>query len=297
MAELVRDGWLISPTIYAPSAPSETPKASGADYTLAECARVMDHSKLVGSIVEHWRRITPGQTTVCFTSGIPHSRHVVERFRAADIAAEHVDGTTPADERAGILERLASGATQIVSNVDIITEGYDLPRLSCAIMARPTMSLTKYLQMVGRIMRPVNGKSTCTLLDHAGCSVRHGYPTEARTWSLSGRENRRERAAVRVCSYCFCVNKVTATICEHCGEVFPVQSRPRKPLHESDGELVRSAQQRWRAVTPHTRHTRLRDWYRMCHERGYKIGWAHLRFKHVFGHWPSEAERAAARSE
>jgi superfamily II DNA or RNA helicase len=287
-SELVRDGWLIDPKIYAPSQPMESPRSNSYDYTLAECDRVMNHSHLIGDIVEHWTRLADRRSTVCFASGINHSRAIMERFQAAGVTCSHVDGSTSDVDREKILLDLAEGRTQIVSNVDIITEGYDLPRLSCAIMARPTLSLSKFLQMAGRIMRPLDGKSDALILDHAGCSVRHGFPADDRDWQLIGREDRRRRQSARVCSYCFSVCRPAIKVCDHCGKPFPIKHRPRKPKKEKAGELVRVeiAKIRSRKTSKSIKLQTLLSLQKIARQRGYKPGWASVQYKLRYGDWP-----------
>jgi superfamily II DNA or RNA helicase len=283
--DLVRDGWLIDPIVYAPHVP-ELPTGASKEYTAAQLSSAMDRNELVGDIVEHWKRIAPGRRTVCYAATIDHSRHIVARFAAAGIAAEHVDGNTPPDERAAILDRLRTGETLIVSNVDIITEGYDLPSLSCAILARPTVSLTKALQMIGRIMRPTAGKSDAIVLDHAACTIRHGLPSEPRVWSLEGREQRRADSGVRVCSYCFAVSRAKVR-CDQCGEAFPVEHRTNTIKRERRGDLIRAAARAKAARTSEADKVRIFHELRAVGQRkNYKPGWAYWQFRLKFGEGP-----------
>ena len=261
-SQLIADGWILEPRQYAPSQP-ETPRGGGADYTLPACARVMDRPELVGDVVEHWKRLAVGRPTVCFASGVKHSMHLMMRLADAGARTTHIDGKTPAGIRARALDGLARGEIDVVCNVDLITEGYDLPTLGCAILARPTMSLTKYLQMTGRIVRPhatTNGpKPRPIILDHAGCSHRFGHSSDDRTWSLDGREDRRARSGARVCSYCFCVCPAGSVKCQECGEKFPVEERPRKTKKERDGVLVEVRRAKRAAASARNKVRRGRD--------------------------------------
>lgn len=285
--DLVHDGWLLEPRIFAPHVP-EIKSAGGGDYTTKQLQSAMDHSELIGDIVEHWKRLADGRPTVCFASGIQHSLHIMSRFLGAGIQARHIDGHTHDDMRQQSLEMLARGEVQVLCNVDIVTEGYDLPRLSCAIMARPTMSVVKYLQMVGRIMRPDRYKLDCIVLDHAGCSIRHGFPTADREWSLEGRENRRAKTGLRVCSHCFAVNAAGARTCTECGETFKVEAAPRKTKRERKGELREQAAHRRGLDTPQAQKLLAFKQLKLIGEtKGYASGWATIQFKLKFGHWPA----------
>src|SRR5690606_28472645 len=96
--------------------------------------------------------------TVVFAVSVAHSQEIAARFRAAGVRAEHVDGTTPAREREAILARVRSGETTVVCNCALLTEGVDIPALECAVVARPTLSLSLHLQTIGRVLRPFKGK-------------------------------------------------------------------------------------------------------------------------------------------
>ena len=89
-----------------------------------------------------------------------------------------MSGKTPDDERRAILARLYRGQTQVVANAQLLTEGWDEPRVSCALMLRPTKSAPHFCQMVGRILRPFPGKEDALLLDITGASE-HGLATIA----------------------------------------------------------------------------------------------------------------------
>ena len=108
------------------------------------------------------------------------------RSCSADVRAEHLSGETPIAEREAILARLASGETEVVSNCMVLTEGWDCPPVSCCVLARPTKQLGLYRQMVGRILRPFEGKTDAVILDHAGAIYRHGLPSDDIDWSLEG---------------------------------------------------------------------------------------------------------------
>lgn len=240
VAHLTEQGYLVPARVYAPANPDTAGvKVTAGDYNQGALQQVMDKPKLTGDIVAHWRRLADGRLTVCFASGIQHSQHIVDQFRDAGVTAEHIDGTTPKDERERILADLASGRVQVVSNYGVLTEGWDCPPVSCAIIARPTKNEGLYLQMAGRILRPASGKDEAIILDHAGCTLMHGLVHEDRHWTL---ERDKERDAgpkinlrlPRVCPDCFRVCEPGAVECP-CGYVF--SSRNSDGPEHVDGEL------------------------------------------------------------
>ena len=140
---------------------------------------------LFGNIIAEWKQHAGNVRTVLFACTVKHSKAMADAFQNAGIAAEHVDAETPDTQRAAILDRLRIGETKIVTNVNVITEGFDLPELECVILARPTLSTSLYLQMVGRVLRPAPGKAAARIHDHARCLASHGHPYALRDFSPS----------------------------------------------------------------------------------------------------------------
>lgn len=194
----------------------------------------MDHSGQARFHPSAPQRYRP---TVAFAVSIDHSEHICEQFRAAGVRAEHLDGKTPDDERRGILARLASGETQVVTSVGVLTEGWDCPVVSCAILARPTQSLGLYLQMVGRILRPAPGKSDALVIDHSGMVHRHGFPDDEREWTLDKdkdvREVQKKKKGVKACLSCWMAMPSDAAVCPGCG----ADQHLARPVEVREGTL------------------------------------------------------------
>jgi ATP-dependent helicase IRC3 len=110
---------------------------------------------------------------------------MAEAFRAAGVPAEALDGNTPERERAAILGRLRAGTTRLLSNINVLTEGYDEPAIDTIIVARPTRSRVLYLQAVGRGLRPYPGKRDCLIIDLVGASTRHDLVTAPEALGLA----------------------------------------------------------------------------------------------------------------
>lgn len=185
ISELVEKKVLMAPKVYAPPPPDlKGVKTTAGDYNAAQLELVMNKSSLIGDLVHHWQEHSAGKRTVCFATSVAHSLHIRDTFREAGITAEHVDGTTHPLERERILRDLQAGVIQVVTNVNVLTEGWDCPEAYTCILARPTQSLSMYLQMVGRVLRTHPEKDGALVLDHAGCTYKHGLATEDRLWEL-----------------------------------------------------------------------------------------------------------------
>lgn len=143
---------------------------------------------LAQSPAEALLKIAPGRRTVVFAASREQSKEVVAQLLNAGTPAAHVDMATHPKNRSRILTRFAQGEIQVVSNVGILTEGFDCPAAEVCVLARPVGSLSLYLQMVGRVLRPFPGKGSALLIDLPGAVYLFGPPDVDRTYELSGSE-------------------------------------------------------------------------------------------------------------
>lgn len=156
------------------------------DYDIEMLRNVMLENSLMANLIESYNKFAKGKKTIVFAVDVLHSKEIVERYLNAGISAAHVDATTNKDERKNILNKFKSGEILVLSNVDIISEGFDVPDCEAVQLARPTKSLVLYLQQVGRCMRPSKGKEYGLILDNAGLWLEHGLSYIDRDWSLEG---------------------------------------------------------------------------------------------------------------
>jgi superfamily II DNA or RNA helicase len=279
--ELCATGTLHAPKVYACHSPDlRGVKSAGGDYIASALATRVNTPELRADIVKEWQRLTPGKKTVCFAVNVEHSKAIVEAFRVENIKAEHIDGDTHKAERAAILARLASGETQIVSNCMILTEGWDLPTLEVAIIARPTASLNLHWQMIGRIMRAADGKTNAVVLDHAGNHFRHGTVTRRIQFSLdaSVKHGESEALGLKRCPACMFLMAPTEKKCPECGHVFEARETDA-PLH-GDNQLTEFVADWGYKVELY------RQFAAQAEAVGYKPTWAKYKFKEVIGEWP-----------
>lgn len=290
--ELIQAGYLVPVTGFSYDAPElKQVRTTGGDYDADQAAEVMSY--LGGNIVQRWLDHRPGRT-VLFACTVEHSQRLTAAFCAAGVRAEHLDGTTPLLERAGILARLAAGDTELVCNVGVLTEGWDLPALACVILARPTKSVGLYLQMAGRGLRPATGKECLRLHDHAGNALHHGLPDEDRDYSLAS-DTRRQACSIRTrtCPRCYAIF-APAPRCPACGHVFAVSADPRKITLVSGVEVELSRLPARKYVSSAVARVEYQRLAEVARSRGYRLGWAKMRFKERFNFWPPKAWEVAA---
>jgi len=291
--ELIAEKFLVDCDIYAPQEPDMTgiktsKNAYGEiDFSDADVGRAVDKPALIGGIVEHWMKLSEGLATVCFASNIAHSKHIVESFRAVGVAAEHLDCYTDENERAAILARVESGDTTVISNVGILTEGWDFPACRTMILARPTRSLIRYIQMVGRVLRPHESKEKALVLDHSGSVQRLGFPTDDFPMKLDdGRpkeaaKTKPDAALPKKCPECHHMKPPKVSICPKCG--FKVSRT--SDVEVGDGELLLMVKGAKKA-TAQDKQKFYSELLAIKLSKGYSNGWLSHKYRAKFNVWP-----------
>jgi len=214
------------------------------DYLPGMLGRAVSTSKLVGSVVDESMRIAPNVPKVVFASGILHSERLAEAFGKNGIRAAHLDAMTEPERRKRLLDGLGTGAVEVLCNVDVLTEGWDLPALGAVILARPTKSLGRFLQMTGRVQRPYEGKAPI-IIDHGNNWLRFQVLTdEDIAWNLeAGYEAREGEALYKACPWCNAGIPAGCTVCPACSAELPIL-KVRRERDEVDAQLVEITQAR-----------------------------------------------------
>ncbi len=291
-AELVRDGYLIAPTVYAPpeSCDRRGLHMRAGDFQLPELAERM--VKLTGSITTYWERYGRGRRSLVFAVNIDHSRRIESALREVGARVTHVDGKSSKSEREAANQGLREGSIDVVTQCALWTEGVDIPEIDCIIVARPTASLALHRQMIGRGLRPAPGKDGCIVLDHAGNHHEHGLVTDPIQWTLDAPVKRVGAGSVRTCTACFAIIPPLATVCPACGAAVESRAEATPPKVENPGELVE-----YRKMTADVREDVYRNLVRIASDSKYRIGWARMKYQSRFGKWPrlGNIERAEYR--
>jgi DNA repair protein RadD len=298
--ELIEQGHLVKLKIFAPPPPDlrGVRVESTGDYNIGQLSDKMD--PLVGDFVEHWLKYAQQRRTIAFAVDVRHSVHITDELIKSGVRAEHVDATTGQDDREAIIARLASGETEVVSNVGIFTEGFDSPDVGCIALVRPTRSLGLFRQMIGRGLRPAEGKTDVIILDHSGGVYRHGRPDDVIEWMLDTDKratNKTQEARIAKvghdpfveCKGCGAL-RMRGMACDACGwEPKP----PPRAVEYVDGELVELGSHTTAAPTTRADkiifYAELRGFQRTARKRDgspYANGWAAQQFKTKFGSFP-----------
>jgi superfamily II DNA or RNA helicase len=297
--ELVADGYLVDCDIYAPGEPDMTGikqirnRFGEMDYSDMDVGDAADKPELIGDIVKHWFKHARRTPTVVFASNIAHSKHIVEQFLGAGVAAEHIDCYDDTDERRAVLKRFESGETTIISNASLLAEGWDAPFCQTLILARPTRSLIRYIQMAGRVLRPSEGKTRALILDHSG-SVKHlGFPTDDLPLELDNGKPKKASASKpkdRLPKACpACAYMKISHICPACG----FAPEKQNTVGTVDGELVRQTRGKKTKATMAEKQQFFSELLGLAAIRGYSQGRVSNIYREKFGVWPNGLDRNA----
>ncbi len=196
------------------------------DFDMKQAGEELTGRSIMGDAVSHYRRHLSGQTAIAFCCSVAHAEAVAEAFRGQGVAASSIDGTMDSRTRRGLLEDLGRGRLKVLTSCSLIGEGVDVPSVAGCILLRPTQSLALHLQMIGRCLRPQDGK-TAVILDHVGNIQRLGHHLDEQEWTLEGvKKKEKEKApSVKVCPKCFAAMGSQASACGECGHRFAVEKR------------------------------------------------------------------------
>jgi superfamily II DNA or RNA helicase len=241
--ELILDGHIAQPRTYGiPKAKAREIvrglKSAKGDYQVGELGRAMMKRKLMGNVVEETARLAPGAPTLVFSVNKDHGKALAIRFHRSGRPTAYLDEETARKERARILSGLAQGTIEVVVTVNILSEGFDCPPVKCIALARPTKSLTMFLQQVGRASRPFNRKKP-VILDHAGNCWRFGLPESEREWSLEDEARGGGEPPMRHCEACGAMNPVASRECVECGAALPLTEQEEAEMEEERVRLQR----------------------------------------------------------
>jgi superfamily II DNA or RNA helicase len=235
---LIEKGYLSKFRYFAPDTDLDVTGLAtpSGDFTPKALRSRVVESHLVGDVTQHWRRFAEGKRTIVFAPDVETAHEIASAFRAKGVAAVALSGKTDQAERDRELERFEAGEVTVLVNCALFDEGFDVPAVECVLLASPTMSLSKFLQMIGRGLRTLEGKTEAIVIDMVRNWERgHGMPNWPRQWTLDARE-KGTRSTVsdtkpqRVCLECTQPYSAFLKACTWCGAVHvpPERSTPEQ---------------------------------------------------------------------
>lgn len=278
---LIENGFLSPYKYYAPKLiNTEALKLNNlSEFSSGSIDKAMeDRKKIFGDAVKHYQELASGEQAIAYCHSIEASLQVKEEFLQRGIIAEHIDAKTPRVERDLIIRKFRNREIQVLTNVDLIGEGFDVPDCSTVIMLRPTKSLSLFIQQSMRGMRYRPNK-TSIIIDHVDNVREFGLPDAKRQWSLKAKKTSGGKAEVKIkqCANCFAVYPQEEKVCTECGYA-PVV----KPATEYEVDRLAALEEVTKEDIEVTLDFRepeecksMSELYDLAKNRRYKRGWAY----------------------
>lgn len=246
MRMLIDRGYLADYEIVCPMSDlkvDDSQLSANGDWSNQTLRKAAKKSKIVGDVVQNYIKYANGRQAIVFATDVETADEISKDFNEHNIKAVSLNGTSQPAYREQSLELFAKSKIQVVVNVDLFDEGLDISGCDVVIMARPTASLGKYLQSVGRALRPAPGK-TALIIDHVSNVIRHGLPDIPREWSLDRRQKKAKQVKdpdeieLTVCKNCLKPYEKFRTVCPYCGHEKPLPEPRSRSIEMVEGDLV-----------------------------------------------------------
>jgi superfamily II DNA or RNA helicase len=239
--------------------------------------------------VTAWRKYADGKKAIVFCRDVKHAQQVADEFRDAGVPAGCVDGRMSEELRAERLAAHKRGELLVLTNVHVLTEGYDDPSVECCILCAGCSTAGAFIQRVGRIVRPYPGKTRATVIDLRGSVYLWGLPDEDRRYSLEGKaivSGGDVTEAIRQCKVCqrvFRAVEFQDATCPACGA---------RSKGKPDPRVRRETMQKVLAThTVEDKRRKFGELIAVARARGYSHKWSIVQFKLRYGHWPGKDMR------
>ena len=158
-------------------------RGADGDYQNKEMDMLLNKKPSIERLYRSLEEFGKDRKGIVYAINISHAQKITKLYQEHGVKAIAIDSKTPATERQQDIEAFKKGDIQVLVNVDIFSEGFDCPDVEFVQLARPTLSLAKYLQMVGRGLRVAKGKKNCVIIDNVGLYRVFGLPSQVWNWN------------------------------------------------------------------------------------------------------------------
>ena len=256
------------------------------EYVNKDLEKLMTGKEIIGDVVQSYLEYAAGKSAICYCVNVKHSKSIADAFKSAGISAAHCDGETNKDVRADLVEDFRVGKIKVLCNAELFGEGFDVPNMEAVILARPTCSLTLYVQQSMRPMRPDldNPDKRAIIIDHVKNYKKFGLPDAPRNWSLLPAEKKDEGVPpTRRCPRCGAVVPISHRTCPECAFAFADEERKDEIKHFA-GEIVKiydsseTKVEKTDEIKSQIKHVpkTIEDFMEIAKTKHYKIFWAAL---------------------
>lgn len=302
MQNLIDQGYLLQPKYFAAEMPDLSAiKSSKDDYNAKDLGGAYQTAKIMGSVVENYKRIAPGTSAVVFAPTRKNAAALMDEFNNAGYPAAYLDANTSDEERSEVFRKIETGELLIICNVLIVGMGTDIPRLQTVCFATSTKSIVRWCQGVGRVLRPFEGQEFAYVIDHGGMSLNPamGAVEYIDQWELNdprtvneriqqAKEEAKEPVSIE-CPECHVIY-LAAHSCPSCGHQRKQKGEPLE-FHKADLQEVKpkenAAGKRNRIMTKEEKSGVYGQFLQYVAERNQADGRASHLYRSYFGVFPN----------
>ncbi|WP_036486839.1 DEAD/DEAH box helicase [Myxosarcina sp. GI1] len=283
--ELIQSNFLVKPSYYGLDfdVSLDEMEVTNGDYNVPQLNTVCDRPELIQQLCHSWFDLGYKRRSVAFAVGVKHAENIAKAFLERGIEAAVVTGKTPISERNQLYKQLGSGKLLVLASCGALSEGFDVPEVSCVMLARPTKSKALYFQQLGRGLRLAPAKHDCLVLDQSQNVIEHGFIEDLEEIELSLSEEEKNKiqgkAPLKICPTldggCGVYIYATCLRCPHCGYNFDL-----KKLVSVLGT------NRLAIATDKEKLVLYRELLRHAYSNGYAPTWAAVKFKEKYNFFP-----------
>jgi len=271
ISELIELGYLAKANSFGVKIDLSGIKTKGGDFDNEMMGDAFSKSQLYDGVFENYQRLTPNKKALIFSPNIASSQKLVFELQKKGLPIKHIDGNS--SDRKEIIQWFKETPNALLSNVGILTAGFDENTIEVVILYRATKSLPLFLQMCGRGSRINDNKNEFTILDFGNNITRHGFWEDDRDWQLIKKEKVKGVAPVKDCK-CGALLRISIMVCPYCGYEFP-PPETRTPI---EIELERLNKNDVRLFKQYQKFIKIEQ---KAFEKGFKIGWVQYQLKTI----------------
>ena len=218
ISELIELGYLAKANSFGVKVDLSSIKTKGCDYDAELMGEAFSKAKLYEGVYDNYTKLTPNKKAIIFSPNVASSVKLVDELKLKGLPINHIDGNSK--DRTEIIKWFKDTPNALLSNVGILTAGFDESTIEVVILYRATKSLPLFLQMCGRGSRTHETKKEFTILDFGNNITRHGFWEDDRDWDLIKKAKEKGVAPVKDCK-CGALLRASIMVCPYCGYEFP----------------------------------------------------------------------------
>lgn len=281
---LIESGFLVKPSYYGLNFRIELNEVDlvNGDYNLNQLSVRCNRPELVAQICQSWCQLADKRPTIIFAIKVDHAENIARAFSDRGISSAVVSAHTPISTRNELYRKLACGKLMVLCSCNALSEGFDVPQVSCVVLARPTKSKALYFQQVGRGLRLYDNKDDCLVLDQSGNVLEHGFVEDLQEIKLeieSGEPRKKGKAPLKICPLdfggCGAIVASVVLVCPHCQYNFDLA----KLITVLGNDRLLSSEDRLRLNF-------YRSLLRQSYQDNFAPSWAAIKFREKFGFFP-----------